>query len=100
MEPGVVCLRLSGQADLTQACCFFVNFNNKIGVIKCVDPNSLFKIATFRPRSVRRLEQKQILVNSQFGLTLRNPWGGDPEVMNASKFARSARPRELIAVAV
>src|ERR1700677_3496782 len=90
MEPGVVCLRVSGQADLTQACWFFVNFNSKIGVIKCVDPNSLFKTATFRPRSVRRLEQKQILVNSRFGLTLRNPWGGDPEVMNASSAAQNS----------
>ncbi len=49
-------------------------------------------------------------MNSQFGLTvkesvwrLRNPCGGAPEVMNASsagsESARSARPKELIAVA-
>jgi hypothetical protein len=49
-------------------------------------------------------------VNSQFGLTvkesvwrLRNPCGGALGVMNASsagsEFARSARPKELIAVA-
>jgi hypothetical protein len=74
-----------------------------MGVIKLVDPNRLFKIRRIQTMVCSTEKQKQILVNSQFGVTVKESVWRRPEVMNASsagsEFARSARPKELIAVA-